>query len=287
MSIAEILVVIDGAPGGEAALDAALRLGRKFRSRVEMLHVEIDVESTMPMIGEGMSGAAVEQVMQSLRADVQARQAEAQRLYQEQVIAKKLHIVEPDAPPEAGKFAVCFRQVTGREVEEVLHRARLSDVTVLPRQGREDGTSPTLDAVLFDSGRPLLLAPAEPVAHLGSTVVVAWDRSREAVRAVAAALPLLRRAKRVVVMTAREAATAVEPSELCRYLAAHEVTARTWAFSPESGSLGEALLGEATKAEADLLVMGGYGHSRLRELVLGGATRGVLAKATLPVFMMH
>lgn len=287
MSIAEILVVIDGTPGGETALDAALRLGRKFRSRVEMLHVEIDVESTMPMIGEGMSGAAVEQVMQSLRADVEARKAEARRLYQAQVVARKLHTVEPDAAPEAGKFAVCFRQVTGREVEEVLHRARLSDMTVLPRQGRDDGTSPTLDAVLFDSGRPLLLAPAEPVADLGSTVVVAWDRSREAVRAVAAALPLLRRAKRVIVMTAREAATAVEPSELCRYLAAHGLAARTWAFSPESGSLGDALLGEAAKAEADLLVMGGYGHSRLREMVLGGATRGILARATIPVFMMH
>jgi nucleotide-binding universal stress UspA family protein len=287
MSLAEILVVVDGAPGGEVAMDAALHLGRKFHARVEVLHVEMDVDSVMPVVGEGMSAAAIDQMMQSLRADAEARQAEAKRLFQEHVVAKKLPVVEPDAEPVAGKFAVCYRQVAGRQAEAVLHRARLADITVLGGPGPDGGMQATFDAVLFDSGRPLLMVPAAPAGDIGATVAVAWNRSRESVRAVHAALPFLRQAKSIIVMTAREDGADAEPSELCRYLAAHGIAARTWAFSPESGKMGEALLSEAAKAHADLLVMGGYGHSRFREMVLGGATRGILAKATVPVFMMH
>ncbi|MHA1600277.1 MAG: universal stress protein [Alphaproteobacteria bacterium] len=288
MSIAVILAVIDGAPGSEAALKAAVRLGREFKARVELLHVEADAERSLPVMGEGMSGAAVEQVLQSLRAEGEARLAEARRLFEQYRTADKLPIVESDSDPVVGQFAVCFRHVTGRESEEVLHRARLSDLTVFGRSGREDGvTSTALEAVLFDSGRPLLLVPPTPVQNNGSTVAVAWDRSREAACAVHAAFPILRRAKRVVVITARQSESGVEPSELVHYLAMHGINARTWAFTPGSGTLGQEILEEASKAEAEMLVMGGYGHSRLRELVLGGATRSILSKAAIPVFMMH
>ncbi len=78
-----------------------------------------------------------------------------------------------------------------------------------------------------------------------------------------------------------------KPSALADYLAEHGITARTWAFLPEEGALGERLLGEAEAAGADMLVMGAYGHSRLREMVLGGVTQSVTAKAKIPVFMAH
>lgn len=289
MSLTAILAVINGAPGSEAALEAAVRLGREFKARVELLHVEADAERSLPVMGEGMSGAAVEQVLQSLRAEAEGRLAEARRLFEQCRTAEKLPIVEPDSDPVEGQFAVCFRHVTGRESEEALHRARLSDITVFGRSGRDDddGTSTALEAALFESGRPLLLVPPTPVQDIGSTVAVAWDCSREAVCAVHAALPILRRAKRVVIITARQSEDGVEPSELVNYLTMHGIKARTWAFTPGSGALGQEILEEAANAEAKLLVMGGYGHSRLRELVLGGATRSILAKAEIPVFMMH
>ncbi|MFQ5775397.1 MAG: universal stress protein [Kiloniellaceae bacterium] len=289
MSLATILAVIDGAPGSEAAMGAALQLGRRFSAHVDLLYVEIDVTNAAPVIGEGMSGAAVEQVMQSLRVEAQTRLAEARRLYERHCVGAKLPLAEPDAAPQPGKFAVSFRHVVGREAAEVLRRGRLSDVIVLARPGREavGAVSATFDAALFDSGRPVLLVPAAPVERLGRTVVVAWNRSREAARAVGAALPLLAKAESVVVLTARETEDAAEPSELARYLGAHGIAARTWAFTPGPGPIGGALLGEADKAGADLMVMGAYGHSRLRELVLGGATRGVLGQGEIPVFMVH
>ncbi len=289
MSLAKLLAVIDGGSGSEAAVTAALDLGRRFSARVELLHVEIDSETGVPMVGEGMSGAAVEQLVQSLRAEAERRRKAAHDLYETHCVAAGLNVVEAHTVGAPGTFAVCFQSLVGREVDEVLRVGRLSDLTVVARPGAEEegGLSTTFDAALFDSGRPVLLVPAVPAAGLGSAVAIAWDRSREATRAVGAALPLLAAAKKVVILTAREPGSEAEPSELAGYLALHGVDAHTWAFTPGPGSLGDALLEEAGKAEADLLVMGAYGHSRLREMVLGGVTRAILGDAAIPVLLMH
>jgi len=289
MSLAVILAVIDGASGREAALDTAVQLGRAFKSRVELLHIEMDAEISMPILGEGMSSAAVEQIFKNLRMEAEARQVEVRRFFERYRTAMELPIVTPDSAPVAGQFEVCFQQITSRQLVEVLRRARLSDLTVFGRPGHENenGISAIFETTLFDSGRPVLLAPTTPIKDLGSTVAVAWDRSREAVRAVHAALPILARAKRVVVITGKQSGSDVVPSELVHYLAGHGINAHTWGFTPESGALGREILQEAAKAEADSLVMGSYGHSRLRELVLGGVTRSILSQAEIPVFMMH
>jgi nucleotide-binding universal stress UspA family protein len=289
MSYAVILGIIEGASGREAAVENAVRLGRAFKSRVDLLHVELDTESMPPLMGEGMSSAAVEQIFQKLHAEAEARRVEVRHFFDRYSEIHDLPVVAPDTVPVAGKFEVSFLQFTGRLTEEVMRRARLSDVTVFgrPEPESESELSAIFETILFESGRPLLLAPSMSIKALESTAAVAWDRSREAARAVQAALPILRQAKRVVVITARQSGSDVVPSELAHYLAGHGIDARTWAFTPESGDLGREILQEAAKAEADLLIMGGYGHSRLRELVLGGTTRSVLSKAEIPVFMMH
>ncbi len=289
MSLAKLLAVIDGGSGSEAAMTAALDLGRRFSARVELLQVEIDPEASVPMVGEGMSGAAVEQLVGSLRAEAERRRNAARDLYEKHCVAAGLNVVEAHAVSAPGTFAVCFRSLIGSEIDEVPRFGRLSDLTVVarPDAGDEDGLTTTFDAALFGSGRPMLLVPNLPAAGLGTTVAIAWDRSRGAALAVGAALPLLTAAKKVVILTAREPDGEAEPSELAAYLALHGVDARTWAFAPGPGSVGGALLEEAGKAEANLLVMGAYGHSRLREMVLGGVTRSILADADVPVFLMH
>ena len=289
MSLAKLLAVIDGGSGSEAAMTAALDLGRRFSARVELLQVEIDPEAAVPMVGEGMSGAAVEQLVGSLRAEAERRRNAARDLYEKHCVAAGLNVVEAHAVSAPGTFAVCFRSLIGSEIDEVPRFGRLSDLILVARPGAGDegGLTTTFDAALFGSGRPMLLVPNLPAAGLGTTVAIAWDRSRGAALAVGAALPLLTAAKKVVILTAREPDGEAEPSELAAYLALHGVDARTWAFAPGPGSVGGALLEEAGKAEANLLVMGAYGHSRLREMVLGGVTRSILADADVPVFLMH
>lgn len=289
MSIAMVLGLIDGTESSEAALQAALQLGKRFSARVDLLHVEIDVASAVPVVGEGMSGAAVEQIMQSLQTEAQARATEARRVFEAGSAKAKLTVVEPDAAPRPGAFEVSFRHVVGREADEIIHRGRLCDLIVVARATDPgDGeASAAFDVAMFDTGRPTVLVPAKPVAAIGETVAVAWNQTREAARAVGAAIPILAKAKKVVILTGRESDSAPEPSELARYLAAHGVSAKTWAFTPKSGAIGDELLAEAQKADADLLVMGAYGHSRLRELVLGGATRGVLGRGAIPILLAH
>jgi len=121
---------------------------------------------------------------------------------------------------------------------------------------------------------------------VGSRIVLAWDGSVQAARAVGAALPFLRLAQQVTVTTAGEADRRVPAEALLAYLARHEVRAQSESFASAAG-VGKGLVEQAARLRADLLVMGAYGHSRLRELVLGGVTRQVLVDAALPVFMVH
>jgi nucleotide-binding universal stress UspA family protein len=178
--------------------------------------------------------------------------------------------------------------VTGRQAEEIERRGRLADVIVMPHPALVEGDeTPSIDAALFGTGRPVFLVPAETKTGFGKKVAIAWDASREGAAAVSAALPLLQQAESVIIVTARESDDVVEPSALARYLKGHGVEANTWAFTPGSSSIAKELLAQAEQAGADCLVMGAYGHSRLRERILGGATEGVLIHARIPVFMKH
>jgi nucleotide-binding universal stress UspA family protein len=149
------------------------------------------------------------------------------------------------------------------------------------------------DRLVIGSGRPVLIIPNEgPQQELGKKVLVAWNGRREAARAVFDALPLLQRAEEVKVMwvnpqSESEVAQDVPAADICAALARHGVRCEaTEAVRPHS-NVGRTLLMRAADYEADLLVMGCYGHSRLREFVLGGASEHVLRHMTLPVLMSH
>lgn len=286
MDWASILAVTDGAAGSDAAMAAAIDLGQRFGARVEFLHVANDPRDLLPYVGEGMSGTALEQVMASVEASNAKRREAVEASFKR--LCGGLTEVQVDDPVEAGKFAVCLNIVTGRQPEEIERQGRLSDVIVMPHPSLTEGDeSASMDAALFGTGRPVIAAPAQTKKGFGSKVAVAWDGSREGAAAVAAALPLLKRADEVVIITAREDDDVGEPSVLARYLAGHGIAAKTWAYTPGSESIADGLLDQADHASCDCLVMGAYGHSRLRERILGGATEGVLQRAKIPVLMAH
>jgi nucleotide-binding universal stress UspA family protein len=175
-------------------------------------------------------------------------------------------------------------------------QARYSDLVILGQYDSEERTPSVMpdfpEFVIINSGRPVLVVPhAGRFSVAGNRVLVAWDASVEATRAVTAALPILRRSAlvRVVVINAEGGGDAhgEEPgADIALFLARHGVNVEVLQRKAH-GDVGEALLASATELDADLMVMGGYGHSRFREVLLGGATRSVLEKMTLPVLMMH
>jgi nucleotide-binding universal stress UspA family protein len=189
-------------------------------------------------------------------------------------------------PGAAAALSWSWQELTGA-VEDVVPRlGRLADLVVLA--GIERGQRRNqLEAALIGAARPLLLVPSEAPQSIGRTVLVAWDGSAEATRALSGALPLLRQAAEVHLVTAAGAHVEVGlAGQLAAYLAWHGVYTQAHALYPEA-SIGADLLATADEIRADLLVMGGYGHSRVRELIFGGVTRHVLHHLDLPVLIAH
>lgn len=182
------------------------------------------------------------------------------------------------------------------EVSDILaDYSRLRDLTILPLP--EDTDIPSIDAqwypeaVLFGSGRPSVILPRDAKGPFAlETVIVAWDKSRAAARAVADALPILKQAKEVrllTVMGEKEIASRQSVSDFTLHLKLHDVNVVADEVHAGGQAIGTVLQDQVTKHQADLLVMGGYGHSRIREFVLGGATRSMLAHPPTAVFLSH
>jgi len=171
--------------------------------------------------------------------------------------------------------------------------ARLRDLTIVPVPEAGYGDERYAEAIIFGSGRPTLVIPhtRKQAGHFAlNTVVVAWDFSRAAARALADALPVLEQAKQVRVVTvshekaldASQSAAAVS-----KHLAAHGLTVTLDSVDAAGRDIGDVLESYVASCNADLLVMGAFGHSRVRDFILGGATKSMLARPPLPVFLSH
>jgi nucleotide-binding universal stress UspA family protein len=168
---------------------------------------------------------------------------------------------------------------------------RVFDAIVLGKPGR-DPRGPrmtTLEAGLFESGRPVLIAPPSPQPRMGTNVLIAWNCSTEQARATAFAMPILKRANRVIVLTVEGGAAVPGPTaeQLCRYLQLNEVPAKPLSVGLDGRLTGEVILAHAKALGCDLLIKGAYTQSRLRQMIFGGTTRYILNNSELPVLMAH
>jgi nucleotide-binding universal stress UspA family protein len=183
----------------------------------------------------------------------------------------------------------CFDFSSG---EVLADYARVRDLAVLAAAGRMSRETRLLaEAVLFGSGRPLVLVPARKSEFAGERITIAWDATPAAVHAIAGAMPFLEAAREVVVTSItddkpfRPGQSGVE---LCRHLSRHGIAATFEAVERGERPVAQAILDAAKTHAAELLVMGGYAHSTLRGLIFGSATRGILDAAfPLPILMAH
>ena len=286
MPIRKLLLPLTGTAAGEAALASALTIARRWNAHVLALHVRVDSRDVAPLAGEGLSGAMIEEMMSATERESGDR-AHAVRSMFERFVTRH-DVVVQEAYPNAGHASASFAAVTGREEDIVAQQARLADLTVVPHpdSGEDVSSSDALHAVLFDSGRPVLISPQVAPTTIGTRVCVAWNGTAESASSVLAAMPWMQKAEGVAILSAdgyqRRGPGA---PELSAYLALHGVHASTVTFRPLSGSVGAGLLAAAKEFGCDLLSMGAYSHSRLRQLILGGVTRHVLENSTLPVMM--
>ena len=258
MAIRKLLLPLPGPVGGEAALATGLQVARMWDAHLSVMHVRVD-----------------DQRAQAVRA-----------LFNGFMATHGVTVGE--ASPGGGAGMASFAWVTGREADQVVQQARLADLIVVPHPeaGEDVSSSDMLHAVLFDSGRPVLIAPHVVPPAIGTRVCLGWNGTAESASAVYVLMPWLKRAGAVRILSAegyqRRGPAA---ADLATYLAMHRVAADWVEFPPIGGVVGAGLLAAAEEFGCDLLAMGAYSHSRWRQLILGGVTRYVLANSKLPVIM--
>ncbi len=198
---------------------------------------------------------------------------------------------------EAEKYAVAHETIhenglAGRIPEVMAEYARLKDVTIVPITDADDVDQWYAETIAFESGRPILIVPeaSQQSTFKLDTVAIAWDYSRTAARAVADAIPLLQRAKAVRILTVTnekvfDASRATY--ELATHLSRHGISVTVDEIDAGGRDIGTVLEQFVAANKIDLLVMGAYGHSRFREFILGGATKSVMSKPPVPVFLSH
>lgn len=284
MSIKAILVALAGMDREASVLETALQAARAFDAHLEVLHVRPDPNGVFAFMTEPMSESAVELIVDAAEKGAAELAAKARARFEEFCQANG---VAEAAPAGGGVFAM-WREETGEQGQVTARYGRLADLSVVARPAEDTPAPAMLEAALLETGKPVLIAPAEARTTLGTNVVIAWNGTAEASRAVAAAMPFLEAADRVTVLTAEEDGRFVaNAADLTGYLSWHGISASVGTVDTGAAATGEALLGEAGRIGADLLVMGGYGHSRVREIILGGVTNHILANAGLPVLMAH
>ncbi len=278
MPFKDILVHVDASSHCKARLELAAAMAAEHGAHLTGLGVRY-----------------VAHVPQFVMSQLGPEVADAQRRYATEAIQKEKALFE-DVCERAG-ISYEWREGDGDLVDTFIMHARYADFVIAgqndPRDDEMDGEAGLVDHLVLDAGRPVMVVPyAGTFKSAGHHVLVAWNGSREATRAVNDAIPVLQTAKKVEVIAVNPRGGLsghgdVPGADICLHLARHGINAEAHSVHADDMDAGAMILSRAADAGADMIVMGAYGRSRLRELVLGGATRHLVRHMTIPVLMSH
>ena len=286
--IKTILVPATGSDTDDGVFTSALAVARAFDAHLDLLHVRVDAAAmAATMASDGSGAAMITGLVERIDEDARQREETTKQLFQR--FCEREGLVIADSPSGLPGPSAQWHRQTGDEAYWITEYGRSADLLVIGRPAEDQGVSiDTIETALLGSGRPVLIPPAIPIAALPETIVVAWKAAPEAARAVTAAMPFLARAKQIVILTVAEeqGISDEEGARLMTSLRWHGLNASTRHLQPDSRGAADTLLAVAGEHGA-FVVMGAYGHSRLREWIFGGFTRHVMRGAEVPVLMMH
>jgi nucleotide-binding universal stress UspA family protein len=289
MPYRKILAPIFGAASDRRTLQAGITVAKQFVAHLEVFFVRYDPFQTSiySHLSSDLTGQASKYLIEAAIRSADEAQEIASASFAKAI--EKSGVVVTDAPVAGIEATAEFKVVQGGFVERIEHESRLSDLIVFSAQGGDtEQTQEALEGALLSGSRPVLFVSAGlGGAAPGQRIAIAFDGSAAAAHAVTAALPFIKHAKAVhafEVTATPKASTAL--ADLARYLALHGVDAATHSVDPGRKSTETALLAAVQDEHCDMLVLGGYGHSRVREFVFGGVTRHVLRGCPLPAVLM-
>lgn len=279
MTYRNLLLHLNALPSSRHRIAAALDLAQRFDARIVGL-----AAASMLVVPYGLDMAPAPDLLAEWQAYLDDQMRKATRQFE-------------DAARQSGVDKIETRVAESHDIPALTLGARYADLVII---GQPDPADKSADAIHVSPGevvigcpRPVLVVPyigAPP--GFGKTVLIAWNGSREACRAVYDALPLLKKAARVIVMAVNPVNDGIAHgdlpgADLATYLAHHDINVEVRADPGAVVNVGEELLSRIADLNVDLLVMGAYGHSRAREWVFGGATRTIMESMTVPVLMSH
>lgn len=277
-----ILVPVDFDGAMRAALDTALLLARLCDSYIEGFTLRA---RTRGRIGADVEGALLLQAADEQdfeRSEIEARHIFLSYMYKHGV---------PQATATTGALSFGWRENVADRDTFVGRHGRVFDVIVMNwlDRNRSEVHGQAIISALFESGRPILLAPPTPPPQIATNVLIPWNCSAEQARVTALAIPLLQKADQITVLTITAGTEVSGPSadQFVRYLRRNQILAELKAVELGGKSTGETILGVAELLGCDLLIKGAFTRSRLRQMIFGGATRHVIENATLPVLLAN
>jgi len=285
-----ILLPVTGTPADADTFATAVAIGRLFDAHFLALHTRPDVRRDVAALAASDGGMTIgiDSMIQQMESDADTREKAAAAAWSGFMAA---HKIVGTADPVVSGLTGEWLSETGTEADYVAEYGRIADLVVIGRGEAAWGPDfGVMEAALMDTGKPVVIAPraAMPVAPLDGTIGIAWKDTREAGGAVAAALPLLDRAKQIVVFVVAEGDDGDKSHlRLIRMLGWHNPNVAIQTLHADGSPPATVLCDAATKAGCGLLVMGGYGHTRIREAVFGGVTRAILEDAPLPIYLAH
>jgi nucleotide-binding universal stress UspA family protein len=286
--IKTILVPAIGSDADNAVFASALTVARVFDAHLDFLHVRVDAAAMAATMATDGSGAAmVTGLVERIEEEASQREDSARQLFQAFCERERVDIAE--SPAVQQRPTAQWHLQTGDEAYWVREFGRAADLLLIGYPAQDQGISiDTAEVALVGAGRPMLIVPAAPLVSLPETMIIAWKATPEAARAVTAAAPLFPAVKRILIVTVaeQEGLSDQEGARLMTSLRWHGLDVSTRHLQPDRHGAAETLLADAREHSA-LLVMGAYGHSRLREWIFGGFTEHVLRGADVPVLMMH
>lgn len=279
-----IMLPVRGDGKGRNVLAHATVLARRFGAHVRIVHCHPTPDDMMPY------GVVMPSVLRKQIEEAAGRNADVTRTQlatEFQTLAEEFGL--KDADPQPGTATARFIEYEGKQVDAVRHYGRVADLICVPQpEGAKLGAN-TLKSALFSSGRPVMMCPDTDSANdrLGTHVAIAWNGSIEASRAVGLAMPIIASAESVTIMSSGSTDHPASSDELQRYLESKGISSAIRRFEARGSIVGDQLLAEARSAGADMLVMGAYHESYERETIFGGNSQVVVAKADLPVVLVH
>jgi len=284
-----ILTFVGGGDRDQVILQTAFAAAIPLSAHLDCLHVHVPAtEAARYGHTEFASGAALRNALDRLETSANAFSDLAAENVRQFVAREQIEMC--DTPAEARGVTASFREEQSNALERLTFHARHSDLIVIGRAKQRQGLAPgTLEHLVFNCGRPILVAATAAPRTLTDTIMVCWNESSHAARALTVATPILAKAKRAVFVSVAERTDDVTDSveDLARQFAWNGVAAEVQVKSANRRAVPGVLAAAAEECGADLVVMGAYGRSRARELISGSCTEAVVDRCDRPILLMH